>query len=114
MKKLLLLACVIGAAIVFYGCGKGADENKTPAQIQSEVAKMDANEINAVVAKYQKAIEAKTAELKTETEKLATIPLTEQFGDEAKKVKENMSGLSESINKLTANMQAYADGLKQK
>ena len=68
----------------------------------------------AVIAKYAKAIEAKSQELARETEKLSKVPLTEQLGDEAKKIRANMAGLTESLDKLKANMEAYTDGLKAK
>lgn len=113
MKKVCLMLAVLCGAMFFAGCGNSADENKTPAQIQSEVSKMNTADIQAMVSKYQKAIEEKSAQLKAETEKLAKIPLAEQLGKEAKAVKENIGKLSESLQKLNANMQAYADGLKK-
>ena len=114
MKKLFLFAMMCGAMFVLAGCGQQADENKTPAQIQAEVQSMSAADIQAKVEVYQKAIEAKSAELKAEGEKLAKIPLTEQMGDKAKGIQANMGTLKDSISKLTANMNAYAEGLKAK
>ena len=115
MKKLFLFAMICGAAIALTGCGKQtASENKTPAEIQAEVQSMSAADIQAKIDAYKKAIEAKTAELKAEGEKLKQIPLTEQLGDEAKKIQGNMGTLKESISKLTANMNTYAEGLKAK
>lgn len=72
---------------------------------------MSAEDIKATVENYKKAIEAKTAELKIEAEKLSKIPLLEQFGDEAKSIKGEMSKISDSLKKLQANMKAYVDGL---
>ena len=89
-------------------------KHKTPEQIKQEVTSMSASDIEAVIAKYTKAIEAKAAELKKETEKLSNVPLTEQLGDEAKKIRANMADLTKSLDKLKANMEAYADGLKAK
>lgn len=114
MKKLFLFAMMCGAMFVLAGCGQQADENKTPDQIKTEVQSMSAADIQAKVDAYKKAIEAKSAELKAEGEKLAKIPLTEQLGEEAGKIKGNMGTLKDSISKLTANMNAYADGLKAK
>ena len=105
---------MVAACGIFFlaGCGQGVDENKTPAQIRSEVANMSAQDIQTVIVKYQKAIEAKAFELKAEAEKLSKIPLTEQLGDEAKKLRDNMENITVSLDKLKANMAAYADGLK--
>ncbi len=114
MKKLLYLMALVASMVIFAGCGNKADENKTPAQIQAEVQNMDLAQIQAVIADYQKAIEKKATELKKEADKLAQIPLTEQLGDEAKKVRENMSNLKDSLAKLQANLAAYTEGLKQK
>ena len=114
MKKLFLFAMMCGAMFVLAGCGQQADENKTPDQIKTEVQSMSAADIQAKVDAYKKAIEAKSAELKAEGEKLAKIPLTEQMGDKAKGIQANMGTLKDSISKLTANMNAYADGLKAK
>ncbi|MCI5779608.1 MAG: hypothetical protein MR051_07345 [Lentisphaeria bacterium] len=113
MKKLMLAMAMLMAALVMVGCGSKVDENKTPEQIKQEVAKMDAAEIQAVVADYQKAIEAKTADLKKEGEKLKGLSLSEMTGDKAKAIKDNMAGLTKSIDKLKANMAAYAEGLKK-
>ena len=114
MKKMLFISLLLCGAMFLFGCGQGADENKTPEQIKQEVTSMSASDIEAVIAKYTKAIEAKAAELKKETEKLSNVPLTEQLGDEAKKIRANMADLTKSLDKLKANMEAYADGLKAK
>ena len=111
MKKMMLFAAIAAAAMLF-GCSK-ADENKTPEQIKQEVAKMDAAEIQAVIADYQKAIEAKTADLKKEADKLKELKPAELLGDKAKDIKTNMEGLTKSLDKLKANMAAYAEGLKK-
>ena len=114
MKKLFILGMMACSMIFLAGCGEGVDENKTPAQIQSEVANMDAEDIQAMITKYQKAIEKKAAELKAEADKLAEIPLTEQLGDEAKALRGNIEELTSSLNKLKANAEAYLEGLKKK
>ena len=112
MKRMALFSILaISGAVFFAGCGEGTgagvDENKTPAQIQSEAANMKPEDIQAMVAKYQKAIEAKAADLKKETEKLTAIPLQEQMGDKAKDVRAEIAKITESMNKLKANMEAY-------
>ena len=114
MKKLMWLLAASCSILFLAGCGQDVDENKTPAQIQSEVANMSAQDIQTMIVKYQKAIEAKAVELKAEADKLARIPLTEQLGDEAKKLRNDMENITVSLDKLKANMAAYADGLKAK
>ena len=114
MKKALFMSLLLCGAMFIAGCGQSADENKTPEQIKQEVTSMSVSDIEAVIAKYAKAIEAKSQELARETEKLSKVPLTEQQGDEAKKIRANMAGLTESLDKLKANMEAYTDGLKAK
>ncbi len=112
MKKLMLLMAVAVASLMLAGCSK-ADENKTPEQIKQEVAKMDAKDIQAVIDDYQKAIAAKKADLEKEAAKLKELKLEELTGDKAKSIKDNMANLTKSIDKLSANMAAYADGLKK-
>ena len=113
MKKLMLALTVLATALIMVGCGSKADENKTPEQIKQEVATMDAASIQAVVADYQKAIEAKSAELQKESDKLKELKPEEMLGDKAKAIKDNMAALGKSIDKLKANMEAYAEGLKK-
>ncbi|MBO4492522.1 MAG: hypothetical protein J5944_14325 [Lentisphaeria bacterium] len=114
MKKLILAMTMLATALVMTGCGNKADENKTPEQIKQEVTKMDASEIQSVIADYQKAIEEKTAELQKETEKLKGLDLSEVAGEKGKAIKDNMAELSKSIDKLKANMEAYAESQKKK
>ena len=114
MKKLLLMALVFCGSLFLAGCGDSVDENKTPEQIKSEITSMDMNDIQKMIEKYQEAIAEKAAEIKAETDKLAKIPLTEQLGDEAKKLRGNVSELTKSLDKLKANLEVYTDGLKQK
>jgi len=112
MKKMTFAMGLFAAtAVLLTGCGQEADENKTPTQIKSEISNMTMDDIKAMMDKYQQAIEKKSAELKVEADKLAKIPLTEQLGDEAKKIKADMAEISESIKKLSENMKAYAEGL---
>ena len=74
---------------------------------------MDAASIQAVIADYQKAIDAKTAELQKEGEKLKALKPDEVLGEKGKSIKDNMDALGKSIDKLKANMEAYAEGLKK-
>ena len=113
MKKILMLIALLCGALMLAGCGDKVDESKTPEQIREEIQNMDLDEIRAVIEDYQKAIEKKAAELKKEVDKLAAIPLTEQLGDEAGKLRDGIRDIKDSLEKLQANMAAYAEGLKK-
>ncbi len=110
--KSVFTALVVGLGLMLTGCGDGADENKTPEQIKQEVTTLDTAKIQKMVETYTKAVEAKSAELKVEVDKLAKIPLKDMLGDEAKKCQANIKNLTASLDKLKANLAAYADGLK--
>lgn len=114
MKFLTVTLCALLCAAFAFGCGDCADENKTPEQIKQEVADMDAAAIQKKIDAYAGAIEKKSQELAAETKKLTEIPLTEQMGDEAKKVRASIADLEGSIGKLKKNMEAYAEGLNAK
>ena len=111
MKKMLFLTCILSGTMFLAGCSDGVDENKTP---QQESIEMNIDQIKDMIAKYQKAIAQKTDEIKKETDKLANIPLQEQMGSEAKKVRAEIAKLSTSLKKLQANAQTYAEELSKK
>lgn len=109
----MLAVLALGAGMLC-GCGGKVDENKTPEQIQKEVGSMSSSRIQSQIDAYSKEIEKRSAELQVEADKLAKIPLMQQFGDEAKNIKSRMSDITKSIDKLKANLEAYSDGLKAK
>ena len=113
MKK-LLLAMLCGCALFVAGCGKSADENKTPAEIKAEVTSMSKEDIQEMVDVYKTAIAEKEAEAKKVLEEIAALPLTEQVGDKAKQLRAKAEEIGASVKRLTANMAAYAEGLKNK
>lgn len=97
------------------GCGgSDVDENKTPEQIRQEIVNMDTKDIQKQIDAYTKAVAEKLEEVNAEAKKLADIPLTEQLGDEAKAIRKNLDSLKDSLGKLQKNMEAYAEGLKEK
>lgn len=112
--KHLSLVVALALGLLTAGCGQKADENKTPEQIKQEVGQMDAAQIQKEIDAYTKAIEAKTAEIKVEADKLAKIPLTEMLGDDAKALQSKIADMTKSLDKLKANLEAYAEGLKGK
>lgn len=115
-EKFLTIAMVGLLSIgLLAGCGGSeVDENKTPEEIRQEIVNMDTKDIQKQIDAYTKAIAEKMEEVKVEAEKLSKIPLTEQLGDEAKAVRANLDNLKDSAAKLQKNLEAYAEGLKEK
>ena len=114
MKNLFVMALALCGILFLAGCGNGVDENKTPAEIKQEVANMSQEDIQKTIEAYKEVIAEKTEALTEELAKLKDIPLTEMLGDEAKKIKDNVGSIEDSIAKLTKNMQAYAEGIVSK
>ncbi len=113
MKK-LLLAMLCGCALFVAGCGKSADENKTPAEIKAEVASMSKEDIQEMVEVYKAAIAEKEAEISKVAAEIAKIPITEQMGEKAKELRGKTEELGVSVKRLTENMKAYIEGLSTK
>ncbi len=114
MKSIIFPAVVAVGMLLFSGCGNGVDENETPESIRKEIVNMDTAQIEKKLKAYSDAIADKGEELAAEVNKLAEIPLSEQLGKEAGKIKENISDLKVSLDKLKANLEAYSEGLKSK
>ena len=119
MKKLVLFSVLaLTGAVLLTGCekkgGVDVDTDKTAAQVQSEVASMKPEEIQAAIAKYQKKIEEKGAELKKETEKLSAIPLKDQMGDKAKDAREEVAKLTKELNNLKESLNVYLKAQSEK
>ncbi|MGA2092239.1 MAG: hypothetical protein ABSH16_02375 [Sedimentisphaerales bacterium] len=106
----LIAACLIS----FIGCGKKADENKPMTQVQAEADKMNVEQLKAAAMEYKNAIAAKKAELKKVADKLKAIPATEQLGDKAKKLQEEVVNIGKSVNALTERFDVYYNKLKEK
>ncbi len=129
MKKLMLFAAVIAGAVMLTGCGD-VDENKTPAEIKAEAVNLDAGKIKDIMEEYKEAIEEKSEELKDIAEdfaeqlkkegKDASGMLNNLFSGksalspEAQALKDEMTKVEDSLRKLTANLKAYTDALKEK
>lgn len=100
MKKAML--SLFGAMLavgMLAGCGN-VDENKTPAQVKEEAATWDAAKIESVMKEYRAAIDAKKAELSKVNDQLGEIPLKEQSGEKAGKLRDEAGKLVASIAKL--------------
>jgi len=105
----IALACLILA-----GCGGGASEDKPISEIKTEAESMSAQQLNDMVAKYQKAIESKKAEWEALQEKLKSIPVAQMLGEEAKKLKSDISNITQSVRALTERLNTYKNELMSK
>jgi len=115
MKKALLLMMVIAlTAVMVTGCGGGVSEDKPIAEIKQEAQSMDAAQLQAIVDKYKKAIEAKKPEIQKLKDKLSKLPITELMGKDAAAIKDDLGEVTKSIQALTARMQAYVAELSKK
>lgn len=115
MKKVsIFMVCLIAVGIMLAGCGSGVSEDKPMAEVKAEAQAMDVNQLQAVVDKYKKAIEAKQPEIQKLQAKLKKIPISQIMGDEAKGIKEDISAVTDSIRALTDRMRVYASKLAKK
>jgi hypothetical protein len=67
-----------------------------------------------MVDKYQAAIAAKGAEIETLKAKIKEIPLNEMMGEKAKALKDSVSEISASLNKLKDQLAVYSKELTAK
>lgn len=114
MKKTLsLVMCLMLMAAFVTGCG-GADETKPIAEVKTEAKAMDVNQLQSMVAEYQKAIEAKKPQLEELQAKLKEIPFNEMMGPEAKALQGDIADVTNSIKALTDRLNVYVSELKAK
>ena len=109
MFMFIALACVIAA-----GCSSGASENKPISEVKAEAQTMSVEQLKAIIAKYQKAIESKQAEIDAIKQELQKIPLTQMLGEEAKKLKSDIEKIAGSVKALTERLNVYTQQLKSK
>lgn len=115
MKKCLVwLAAFVFLGAVATGCGSSVDENKPLPEIKAEAAKMDQAALKQKIEAYQKAIEAKSAEVSKALEKVKNIPLDKMLSDETVKLKDELAKQEESLGKLKDGMAAYTAALQEK
>ena len=113
MKK-ILATLVAASALILCGCGANVNENKTPEQIKTEAASMDAASLQKQIDALKAFISEKNAEAKVLAEKLSKIPLTEHMGNDAKALREEASKIAESVKKIQAQLGVYVEELKAK
>ena len=115
MTKLMKSALsAILACVLFVGCSSGVSEDKPIAEIKKEVETMSVANLESMVAKYTKSIEAKKTEVQKVQAKLKDIPMKELLGKEAKKIKAEISEIGTSVKNLSERLNVYAKALKTK
>ena len=91
MKKLNLLMCIVlVAAFLTAGCGSSVSETKPIAEVKQEAQKMDAKQVEGVIAQYKKAIEAKKPKIQRYQAALKAIPLTQIMGEDAVSIRKDI------------------------
>ena len=106
-----MFAVVIVASLMLAGCSGGVSEGKPRSEVKEEAQKMAIDQLKSVVAKYQKALESKKTEINALKEKLKEIPVVEMLGDEAKKIKTEITSVTKSINALTQRLKVYSQAI---
>ena len=87
---------------------------KSIADLKAEAAKMDVASLTEVAKKYKDAIMQKQGSLKTLTEQLAAIPLTEKMGTQAQNLTKEIKTLTDAIAPLKERLSVYVDAIKAK
>lgn len=113
MKLCHIIALIPLAFLI--GCGgNGADTDTPVAELEQEAETMTVDDLKAKASSYKDAIANKMQELEPIQEKLRDIPLTEQMGDEAKALQEDIAELNDDLGALRDRLQVYLDALKEK
>ena len=113
MKLASVLACAV-AMFCLCGCGESVDENKTPEQVKSEVVTLNKDQIQAKIAACNAFIEKKTKEMNEVLAKVKATPLDKLLSEDTKKLNEQAAQIRDSIERVSAQVKAYADGLAEK
>lgn len=90
------------------------DTEKPVAEIQAQAETMSVESLKATALKYKEAILAKQADISALAAKVKEIPIAEALGDEAKKLKTDLTNLETSLKALKDRFQVYYDTLKTK
>ncbi|MCK4947936.1 MAG: hypothetical protein KAS46_06150 [Candidatus Aureabacteria bacterium] len=112
IAKILLPVVLIG--LVLTGCGGGVSEDKPITEVKTEAQAMSVDQLKATVAKYQEAIASKKDVISKLTAALQKIPVTQTLGDEAKKLKGDISNITSAIRALKERLDIYSEALKNK
>lgn len=88
--------------------------DKSITDLKAEAEKMDMASLMQVAAKYKDAIVAKQGDLKTLSEKLAALPMTEKLGTQGQQLTADAQKLTEAIKSLKDRFEVYLTAVKAK
>ena len=115
MKKVVyIFACLALLSVAVAGCGSGASEDKPIAEVKEEAKGLDVAQLQAMVAKYEKVIASKKAEIEKLTAKLKEIPIAQMMGKEAGKLKADIQNIASSVKALNERLAVYVRELRAK
>lgn len=117
MKKYLaVLSALVFCGVVAAGCSSKAsvDLNRPVTEIAAEAKTMAVAELKKIATDYQSMIEAKKKDIVALQNKIKEIPMTQLLGEEAKKLKGEISAVTASISALTERMNVYLKELQAK
>lgn len=115
MKRgMVATAVLVLGAFMAAGCGSGVSGDKPVAEVKQEAKAMDSGQLQTMVDKYRKAIEAKKPQIQQLQEELSQIPVSEMMGEEAAQIKKELTDLKNSIQALTERLNIYQAELSQK
>ncbi|MEN6576181.1 MAG: hypothetical protein ABFD90_07545 [Phycisphaerales bacterium] len=103
-----------GATAPAAGAPAAVDTEKPVAEVQAQAETMTVENLKATALKYKEAILAKQADISALAAKVKEIPITEALGEEAKKLKTDLTGLETSLKSLKDRFQVYYNTLKTK
>ena len=90
------------------------DLDKTVSALKAEAQQMDIASLREVAGKYKDAIVAKQDEIKSLTEKLNAVPLTQKLGQEAQQITTDIQGLTQSLSALKERFDVYVAAIQDK
>ncbi|KPK49313.1 MAG: hypothetical protein AMK72_04865 [Planctomycetes bacterium SM23_25] len=108
---------IVGMVAYVTGCSSKASEDKPLDQVKAEAQKMNADQLQAKVAEYKQAIEAKKPEIEKLQKELGTGltgVLSGKKPENADELKAKLEKLQASVKALTERMEIYASELKSK
>ncbi|MFH1868603.1 MAG: hypothetical protein ABH843_06500 [Candidatus Omnitrophota bacterium] len=116
MKQVFkVLVPVALVSLMITGCGgSGVSEDKPISEVKSEAQTMSVEQLKGIVAKYQKVVESKKGEIDILKKKIQEIPVTEMLGEEAGKIKSEVTSITSSIKALTERLSVYSQALRSK
>lgn len=117
MKKVFILSmALVTAGIVFAGCSSqtSRDTSRPVSEIATEAKALDVIKLKQIITQYQGLIEAKKNDIVGLQSKIKEIPMAQLLGENAQKLKNEISDVSTSLNALVERLNVYMKELKVK